>query len=60
MLIPAHNGTEKPFLTKTGRLLLYVWNPQEQAETGRDTHVYLDVEKDIVLSHEEAFALIHP
>lgn len=45
---PANGGTEEPFLTRTGRRLLYVWQPS----TGR--HAYLDLGTDIVLTDEEA------
>lgn len=49
---PANGGTEQPFVTRTGRRLLYVWQPT----TGK--HAYLDCESDLILSDEEArFAL---
>lgn len=44
----ACGGTEQPFTTRTGRRLLYVWQPS----TGR--HAYLDLSTDIILSDEEA------
>lgn len=47
--IPACGGTETPFLTRTGKRLLYVYQPS----TGR--HAYLDCDTDIVLSDQEAF-----
>ena len=46
--IPACNGTEKPFPTRSGRILLYCWQPS----TGR--HAYLDCSTDIILSDDEA------
>ena len=46
--LPASGGTEEPFVARTGRRLLYVW----QATTGR--HAYLDLGTDLVLSDEEA------
>lgn len=46
---PACNGTEIPFYTRSGRRLLYCWQPS----TGR--HAYLDTQTDIILSDEEAF-----
>jgi hypothetical protein len=46
--IPACNGSEKPFTTRTGKVLLYCWQPT----TGR--HAYLDCGTDIILSDEEA------
>jgi hypothetical protein len=45
---PASNGTEQPFLTRSGRKLLYCW----QQSTGK--HAYLDCETDITLTDEEA------
>ncbi len=45
---PANAGTETPFMTRTGKRLLYCWQPA----TGR--HAYLDTGTDIFLSDEEA------
>lgn len=45
---PANAGTETPFMTRTGRRLLYCW----QASTGK--HAYLDCGTDLILSDEEA------
>lgn len=45
---PANNGTEQPFITRTGRKLLYVWQPR----TGK--HAYLDCGTDLILTDEEA------
>lgn len=45
---PANGGTEQPFLTRTKRRLLYVWQPS----TGN--HAYLDCDTDLILSDEEA------
>jgi len=45
---PACGGTEVPFPTRTGRRLLYVWQPC----SGR--HAYLDLGTDLILSDEEA------
>lgn len=45
---PASNGTETPFRTRTGRRLLYCYQPT----TGR--HAYLDLDTDLILSNEEA------
>jgi len=50
--IPAANGTEEPFTTRTGRRLLYCWQPS----TGR--HAYLDLGSDLILSDEEATAAL--
>jgi hypothetical protein len=46
--LPASGGTEEPFLTRSGRRLLYVWQPS----TG--DHAYLDLQTDLILSNEEA------
>lgn len=47
--LPANNGTEIPFFTRSGRRLLYCWQPS----TGK--HAYLDCDSDIFLSDQEAF-----
>lgn len=46
---PASGGTEVPFLTRSGRTVLYVY----QASTGK--HAYLDMGTDMILSDEEAW-----
>lgn len=46
--LPACGGTETPFMTRSGRRLLYCWQPS----TGN--HAYLDMGTDIILSDEEA------
>ena len=46
--LPASGGTETPFHTRTGRRLLYCWQPS----TGK--HAYLDCDTDIILTDEEA------
>lgn len=46
--VPACNGTETPFTTRTGRRLLYCY----QASTGN--HAYLDLGTDMILSAEDA------
>jgi hypothetical protein len=45
---PACGGTETPFLSRSGRRLLYCWQPS----TGR--HAYIDMGTDTVLSDEQA------
>lgn len=45
---PANGGTETPFTSRSGRTLLYCWQPS----TGR--HAYLDCGSDIILSDEDA------
>ena len=47
---PACGGTEKEFTSRGGHRLLYCWQPA----TGR--HAYLNLDTDIVLSDEEAWA----
>jgi len=49
---PASGGKEEIFTTRTGRRLLYCWQPL----TGK--HAYLDVGTDIILSDEEAQAAL--
>lgn len=49
---PACGGTEVPFVTRSGRKLLYVF----QASTGK--HAYLDCGTDLVLSDEESSACL--
>ena len=49
--IPACGGTETPFETR-GRKLLYCFNPAK----GR--HAYLDMGSDLILSDEDAFAIL--
>jgi hypothetical protein len=46
--IPACNQTETPFYTRTGRRLLYCWQPA----TGK--HAYMDLSTDMILTDEEA------
>jgi hypothetical protein len=46
--VPASNGTEQPFLSRSGRKLLYCW----QQSTGK--HAYLDCDTDIILTDDEA------
>ena len=49
---PANGGTETEFKTRSGRRLLYVWQPT----TGN--HAYLDLDSDIILTMEEAEAAL--
>jgi hypothetical protein len=46
--VPACSGTEAPFLTRSGRTLLYCYQPS----TGK--HAYLDCGTDLILTDEEA------
>jgi hypothetical protein len=41
--VPACNGTEVPFYTRTGHCVLYCWQPS----TGR--HAYLDCGTDLII-----------
>jgi hypothetical protein len=50
--IPACNGTEVPFTSRTGMRLLYCWQPS----TGK--HAYLNLDTDIILTDEEASAAL--
>lgn len=50
--VPAAGGTEEPFLTRGGRKLQYMWNPVTKE------HAYLDLETDLILSDEEARAIL--
>jgi hypothetical protein len=49
---PASNGTEQPFTSRSGKRLLYVWQPR----TGN--HAYLDLGSDVILTEEEAQAAL--
>jgi hypothetical protein len=49
---PASGGAETPFTTRTGKRLLYCWQPS----TGK--HAYLDLGTDLILSDEEAGAAL--
>lgn len=50
--VPACGGTEVPFRTRSGRTLLYCWQPS----TGR--HAYLDCGTDLILSDADAAAFL--
>jgi hypothetical protein len=50
--VPACNGTEVPFRTRTGLRLLYCWQPS----TGK--HAYINCDTDIILSEDEARAAL--
>ena len=45
--IPACGGTEKPFMTRTGFRLQYLWQPS----TGR--HAYINLDTDMLLTDEQ-------
>jgi hypothetical protein len=46
--VVASNGTELPFMTRSGKMLQYCYQPS----TG--DHAYLDCGTDLILSNEEA------
>jgi hypothetical protein len=46
--VPACGGTETPFTSRSGKRLLYCWQPA----TGK--HAYLDCGTDIILTQEES------
>lgn len=50
--VPASNGTETPFVSRSGLRLLYCW----QQSSGR--HAYLNCDTDIILSDDEARAAL--
>lgn len=52
--VPASGGSEKPFYTRSGRRLQYLWQPS----TGR--HAYIDVDTDMLLSDEDALWALDP
>lgn len=49
---PACGGTETPFVTRSGKRVLYCWN----RATGK--HAYLDCGTDIIMTDEEARAAL--
>lgn len=46
--VPANSGNETPFTARSGRRLLYCWNP------ATSQHAYLDCDNDIILTDAEA------
>lgn len=50
--IPGCGGTESPFKSRSGRVLLYMWN------TSTGEHAYYDVNVDVFLDNEEAAAAL--
>lgn len=50
--VPAAGETETPFITRTGRRLLYCWQPS----TGK--HAYLDCDTDLILTNDEAITAL--
>jgi hypothetical protein len=50
--VPANGGTETPFVSRSGRRLLYVWNPKQAR------HAYLDTTTDRILEDDEMLAVL--
>jgi hypothetical protein len=50
--VPAHGGTETEFTARTGKRLLYCYNPR----LGR--HAFLDLGSDIILTDDEALVAL--
>lgn len=50
--VPACGGTEVPFYSKSGKRLLYCYQPS----TGK--HAYLDCDSDIFLTDQESWNLL--
>ena len=50
--LPASNGMEEPFVSRSGRKLLYCFNPH------LDRHAYLDMSCDMILTDAEAAAYL--
>jgi hypothetical protein len=48
----ANSGTERPFISRSGKRLLYMWQPS----TGK--HAYYDMGADVFLTDEEAIAAL--
>lgn len=47
--VPANGGSETPFVTRTGKRLLYCYN------SALSRHAYLDLSSDLILTDDEAF-----
>jgi hypothetical protein len=50
--IPANGGTETVFVSRSGRRLLYCYQPAS------GNHAYCDVDSDVILTDEEAAAAL--
>ena len=46
--VPGCGGIEKPFRARSGKRLLWCYNP------GQNRHAYIDVDSDMELTDEEA------
>lgn len=46
--LPANGGTEEPFVSRSGRRLLYCYNP------ALGKHAYMDLDNDIILTDSDA------
>lgn len=52
--VPACGGSETPFTARSGKRLLYCFNPAVYK------HAYLDLDTDTILTNEEALAHLNP
>lgn len=52
--VPACGGSEEPYRTRSGVVVLYCWN------TGTGEHAWLNVDSDIIMTPDEAEAAHHP
>ena len=50
--VPACQGTEVPFTSRSGTRMLYCFNPRQQQ------HAYVNVNTDVVMTEEEARAAL--
>jgi hypothetical protein len=48
--VPACGGSEQPFTARSGKRMLYCWNP------ALNRHAYLDLGTDMIMTDEEARA----
>jgi len=48
--VPACDGTERPYRTRSGILILYCWN------TGTGEHAWLNVDTDTIMTADEVDA----
>lgn len=50
--VPAHRGTEQPFVSRSGIRMLYCFNPRQQ------NHAYINADTDVVMTEEETRAAL--
>ena len=51
--VPAHNGTETPFITRTRHRVLYCFNPAQRR------HAYINCDTDIIIGDSPADMVAH-